>query len=106
MGKDGNLPEDASSQKKEDASTQKKKALDGVLSEWSAFGSCSTTCGAGIKKKIRTCTPPTNGGKPCSGPTEEKQACNLGDCPGCLREDDIHYADSVIGGEYVDSEQA
>jgi len=75
---------DASSQKKEDSSTQEKQALavDGALSAWSAFGTCGTICGAGIQKRVRTCTAPVNGGKPCSGPTEDQQDCNLGDCPG------------------------
>jgi len=55
--------------------------VDGVLSSWSNFGACSTTCGDGIQLRTRTCTPPTNGGNPCSGDTEEQQDCNLQVCP-------------------------
>jgi len=55
--------------------------VDGVLSEWSNFGACSTTCGDGTQVRTRTCTPPSHGGNPCSGSTEEQQDCNLQVCP-------------------------
>jgi len=70
--------------------------VDGVLSEWSSFGRCTATCGGGIQTRERTCTPQTNGGKPCYGPTEDQQACNLQDCP-----EEVALYDVCTPGPYI-----
>lgn len=58
---------------------------------WSNWGTCSTSCGPGVKKRTRTCTnpEPEYGGLTCRerdlGPNMEPANCNLGTCPGeCL----------------------
>ena len=51
-------------------------SVDGKWSEWTEFTPCSETCIGGVKKRTRTCTPPANGGKPCSG-----EAMEIVDCP-------------------------
>ena len=51
-------------------------AVDGKWSEWTEFTQCSETCIGGIKKRTRTCLPPTNGGEPCAGEDIE-----IVDCP-------------------------
>ena len=38
-----------------------------INGEWSPWSSCSATCGQGIQ--TRTCTPPSNGGSTCDGPS-------------------------------------
>ena len=56
--------------------------VDGMLSEWSTYGDCSETCGDGIHSRIRVCTEPLHGGKPCDGDLEEQQTCKVVECPG------------------------
>jgi len=54
---------------------------------WSNWGTCSTSCGPGVKKRTRTCTnpEPEYGGLTCRerdlGPNMEPANCNLGTCP-------------------------
>ncbi|XP_078378120.1 properdin-like [Oculina patagonica] len=57
--------------------------VDGGWSDWSAWGSCTVTCGGGTQTRTRTCTnpPPSNGGLPCSGPATESQQCGTASCP-------------------------
>ena len=59
---------------------------DGNWSDWSAWSSCSLTCGGGHQNHSRTCTnpAPTKGGKNCSSANTESatQACNDYPCPG------------------------
>uniref|UniRef100_A0A8C9DHN4 ADAM metallopeptidase with thrombospondin type 1 motif 14 n=1 Tax=Prolemur simus TaxID=1328070 RepID=A0A8C9DHN4_PROSS len=57
---------------------------DGGWSSWTKFGSCSRSCGGGVRSRSRSCDnpPPAYGGRPCSGPTLEYQVCNSEDCPG------------------------
>jgi hypothetical protein len=47
--------------------------VDGGWSAWSAWSACT----AGWQTRTRTCSnpAPANGGKPCSGPAAETQAC-------------------------------
>lgn len=55
---------------------------------WSNWGTCSTSCGPGVKKRTRACTnpEPEYGGLTCRerdlGANTESSKCNLGDCPG------------------------
>merc|ERR1740129_1893233 len=45
---------------------------------WSAFGSCSATCGGGVKTRTCTNPEPSGSGLPCSG--DDKETCNTNDC--------------------------
>ncbi|XP_069508763.1 A disintegrin and metalloproteinase with thrombospondin motifs 2 isoform X2 [Ambystoma mexicanum] len=55
---------------------------DGNWGAWSKFGSCSRTCGAGVKYRTRNCDNPhpANGGRSCVGLSYEFQLCNIEDC--------------------------
>ena len=55
--------------------------VDCVVSDWSAFGECSTRCGGGVQTRKRTVvTPAANRGAACPA-LEESQACNVQPCP-------------------------
>ncbi|XP_012865822.1 PREDICTED: A disintegrin and metalloproteinase with thrombospondin motifs 9 [Dipodomys ordii] len=56
---------------------------DGSWGGWSHFGSCSRTCGGGIKTAIRECNrpEPKNGGKYCVGRRMKFKSCNTEPCP-------------------------
>ncbi len=56
---------------------------NGTFSEWSAWGTCSKTCGGGVQTRTRTYTPATNGGTDSSDRDKlsEEQACNTQACP-------------------------
>ncbi|XP_075457821.1 A disintegrin and metalloproteinase with thrombospondin motifs 2-like isoform X2 [Ascaphus truei] len=55
---------------------------DGNWGSWSKFGSCSRTCGTGVKYRTRSCDNPhpANGGRSCIGQSYELQLCNTEDC--------------------------
>ncbi|XP_041939379.1 A disintegrin and metalloproteinase with thrombospondin motifs 3 isoform X1 [Alosa sapidissima] len=57
---------------------------DGSWSSWSKFGSCSRTCGGGVRSRNRQCNnpPPAYGGRDCPGSTFDYQICNPEDCAG------------------------
>ncbi|XP_058879421.1 SCO-spondin [Acipenser ruthenus] len=58
--------------------------LDGGLSPWGTWGSCSLTCGGlGHRTRTRDCTDPApaHGGKDCAGAREEVMYCQTPDCP-------------------------
>ncbi|XP_073935176.1 A disintegrin and metalloproteinase with thrombospondin motifs 14 isoform X2 [Castor canadensis] len=57
---------------------------DGGWSSWTKFGSCSRSCGGGVRSRSRSCDnpPPSYGGRSCSGPMFEYQICNSEECPG------------------------
>ncbi|XP_058524820.1 A disintegrin and metalloproteinase with thrombospondin motifs 2 isoform X3 [Ochotona princeps] len=59
---------------------------DGNWGAWTPFGSCSRTCGTGVKFRTRQCDnpPPANGGRTCSGLAYDFQLCNPQDCPDTL----------------------
>ncbi|KAM9106530.1 A disintegrin and metalloproteinase with thrombospondin motifs 2 isoform 2-T2 [Megaptera novaeangliae] len=59
---------------------------DGNWGAWSPFGSCSRTCGTGVKFRTRQCDNPhpANGGRTCSGLAYDFQLCNSQDCPDAL----------------------
>ncbi|KAJ8405496.1 hypothetical protein AAFF_G00319690 [Aldrovandia affinis] len=55
---------------------------DGNWGMWSKFGSCSRTCGGGVRFRTRECNNPipANGGHTCYGPNYEFQLCNTEEC--------------------------
>uniref|UniRef100_A0A672PEE4 ADAM metallopeptidase with thrombospondin type 1 motif 14 n=1 Tax=Sinocyclocheilus grahami TaxID=75366 RepID=A0A672PEE4_SINGR len=57
---------------------------DGGWSSWGKFGSCSRTCGGGVRSRSRQCNNPVPayGGRDCTGTTFDYQVCNIEDCPG------------------------
>ncbi|XP_060592883.1 coadhesin-like [Ruditapes philippinarum] len=69
--------------------TISKCPVDGGLSEWSAWSSCSVSCAGGSQTRSRTCTNPTPqyDGKDCTGHRSETQACEIQACPGDLKHD-------------------
>ncbi|MFT7813659.1 A disintegrin and metalloproteinase with thrombospondin motifs 3 [Arapaima gigas] len=56
---------------------------DGAWGAWTKFGSCSRSCGTGVRFRTRQCNNPvpSNGGQDCSGVNYEYQLCNMDDCP-------------------------
>ncbi|XP_066469026.1 A disintegrin and metalloproteinase with thrombospondin motifs 2 [Tiliqua scincoides] len=56
---------------------------DGNWGTWSKYGSCSRTCGTGVRFRTRQCDNPhpANGGRTCFGPSYEFQLCSTHDCP-------------------------
>lgn len=65
--------------------------VDGVWSAWGSFGTCSVTCGTGIRFRTRSCSnpAPTNGGSDCSGHSEDAVICTEQLCPGVFLRDFI-----------------
>ncbi|XP_071191355.1 A disintegrin and metalloproteinase with thrombospondin motifs 9-like [Salvelinus alpinus] len=57
-------------------------SVDGAWGGWSPFGSCSRTCGGGIKIAVRECNQPVpkNGGKYCVGRRMKFRSCNSEPC--------------------------
>ncbi|XP_010609174.1 A disintegrin and metalloproteinase with thrombospondin motifs 3 isoform X1 [Fukomys damarensis] len=55
---------------------------DGNWGSWTKFGSCSRTCGTGVRFRTRQCDSPTpiNGGQDCAGVNFEYQLCNTEEC--------------------------
>ena len=58
-------------------------SVDGQLTSWSSWSSCTLTCGTGTQERARSCTNPApqHGGAQCSGSTSENQNCNTHNCP-------------------------
>ncbi|XP_053385595.1 uncharacterized protein LOC123538565 [Mercenaria mercenaria] len=56
---------------------------DGAWSSWGNWGSCSVTCGGGIRSQTRTCTNPKPSllGKICDGAPVQLSICNKQTCP-------------------------
>ncbi|KAM6401747.1 A disintegrin and metalloproteinase with thrombospondin motifs 3 isoform 3-T3 [Pluvialis apricaria] len=56
---------------------------DGNWGPWTKFGSCSRTCGTGVRFRTRQCNNPMpiNGGEDCAGVNFEFQLCNTEECP-------------------------
>ncbi|XP_031556840.1 uncharacterized protein LOC116293538 isoform X2 [Actinia tenebrosa] len=59
--------------------------LNGGFNHWSAWTTCSASCGGGVMFRQRNCTSPQSmhGGKDCSdlGPTTESASCQDEPCP-------------------------
>ncbi|XP_023813888.1 A disintegrin and metalloproteinase with thrombospondin motifs 3 isoform X3 [Oryzias latipes] len=56
---------------------------DGAWGSWSKHGSCSRSCGTGVRFRTRQCSSPapSNGGQDCPGVNYEYQLCSTNDCP-------------------------
>ena len=64
--------------------------VDGSYNDWSAWTTCSMSCGGGVKFRHRNCTnpEPMHGGRDCSliGPATESDSCHSEPCPGrCIQ---------------------
>ncbi|XP_046898993.1 LOW QUALITY PROTEIN: A disintegrin and metalloproteinase with thrombospondin motifs 2-like [Hypomesus transpacificus] len=59
---------------------------DGSWSSWTKFGSCSRTCGGGVRFRTRQCDnpAPSNGGRTCFGNSYEFEMCNMEECTRAL----------------------
>lgn len=61
--------------------------VDGNWAPWSAWWTCTKSCGGGSQTHTRTCTNPAPvwGGLDCGGESEETTGCNTNPCPSkCL----------------------
>ena len=58
-------------------------SVDGGLSDWTAWSTCSLSCGGGVMKRTRGCTNPApeHGGANCVGDLAEEDDCNTHHCP-------------------------
>uniref|UniRef100_A0A8C8R543 ADAM metallopeptidase with thrombospondin type 1 motif 7 n=1 Tax=Pelusios castaneus TaxID=367368 RepID=A0A8C8R543_9SAUR len=58
-------------------------SVDGGWGIWSAWSTCSRTCGAGVRSAERQCNNPTPkyGGKYCLGERKRFRVCNMKPCP-------------------------
>ncbi|XP_057294929.1 SCO-spondin-like [Hydractinia symbiolongicarpus] len=59
--------------------------VGGVWGSWSAFGSCSISCGArGVRTRTRECRSPVTNAlqNDCAGSATDTDTCFEGDCPG------------------------
>ncbi|XP_053403518.1 thrombospondin-1-like isoform X2 [Mercenaria mercenaria] len=56
---------------------------DGDWSSWQAWGTCSRTCGDGIRSRSRSCDNPLPSiqGKYCQGEPYQVETCNMQSCP-------------------------
>uniref|UniRef100_A0A7N8X386 A disintegrin and metalloproteinase with thrombospondin motifs 2-like n=1 Tax=Mastacembelus armatus TaxID=205130 RepID=A0A7N8X386_9TELE len=56
---------------------------DGGWGMWSSYGSCSRTCGGGVRFRTRRCDnpAPANRGRTCFGNSFEFQLCSQDECP-------------------------
>ncbi|AWO99730.1 putative disintegrin and metalloproteinase with thrombospondin motifs 2-like [Scophthalmus maximus] len=56
---------------------------DGGWGTWSSYGSCSRTCGGGVRFRARRCDNPVpaNGGRTCFGNSYEFELCSQEECP-------------------------
>ncbi|XP_038154202.1 A disintegrin and metalloproteinase with thrombospondin motifs 3 isoform X3 [Cyprinodon tularosa] len=56
---------------------------DGAWGSWSKYGSCSRSCGTGVRFRTRQCNnpAPSNGGQDCPGVNYDYQLCNINECP-------------------------
>ena len=60
--------------------------VNGGYGPWSAWSSCTKTCGGGVQSRSRECNdpPPDPDGLPCVGPSSDTHGCNVDMCPGRL----------------------
>ncbi|XP_041672068.1 A disintegrin and metalloproteinase with thrombospondin motifs 14 [Cheilinus undulatus] len=64
--------------------SQQPQGHDGSWGSWSKYGSCSRTCGGGVRSRNRQCNnpPPAYGGRDCPGSAFDYQMCNTEECAG------------------------
>ncbi|KAK4311029.1 hypothetical protein Pmani_017444 [Petrolisthes manimaculis] len=57
--------------------------VDGKWSPWQSWSECSTTCGTGVRVRVRVCAAPAPvyGGKECDGDGIVEEECHPKDCP-------------------------
>ena len=73
-------------------------SVDGGFSDWTAWSSCSKSCGdTVVKSRERSCTkpPPSGGGKNCSGETFEIKLCETKPCPQGLSDLDLELIELI-----------
>ena len=58
-------------------------SVDGGFTDWTAWDTCSVTCGSGTQSRTRDCTnpAPAHGGTDCVGDIMESQTCDEIPCP-------------------------
>ena len=56
-------------------------AIDGTWSGYTAYNTCSQSCGTGTQSRTRTCDGQAFGGKACVGSTTDTRNCNTHACP-------------------------
>ena len=56
--------------------------VDGVWKQWTAWDTCTVTCGGGKQNRTRACKEARHGGLDCDGVSVETQYCNDNPCPG------------------------
>ncbi|VDP23527.1 unnamed protein product [Onchocerca flexuosa] len=58
--------------------------VEGGWRDWSAWSSCSVSCGQGLRRRWRLCDSPIpqNGGNLCEGNFIESLNCDAGNCTG------------------------
>lgn len=85
--------------------------VDGKLSPWSTWSSCSKTCGSGVRQRYRSCNDPEPSckGKPCEGSTVDTDVCNTNlcetDCPtGQIPSDCANECDTSCGSLTCDNQ--
>ena len=60
-----------------------KFLVDGGVSTWGEWSTCTLTCGGGSRERSRTCTNPAPefGGADCTDALSESEPCNSDPCP-------------------------
>ena len=75
------------------------RLVDGGLSDWSEWSTCTKSCGTGTTTRSKTCTNPTpqHRGKDCTGlgDTKEEKDCNPTQCAGKI----AYWIIRLHGGE-------
>ena len=56
-------------------------SVDGECMSWTAWSTCSLSCGVGNQIRTRNCTQAQNGGKACTCNKLESQSCLVVQCP-------------------------
>jgi len=58
--------------------------VDGYWQTWESWSKCDVSCGTGHVTRRRQCHHPSFGGAECSGPSNERGDCDMGQCPSTL----------------------
>lgn len=58
------------------------KTVDCFWGDWKDWGSCSASCGGGMRTRERDETINACPGIPCTGSNNQDEPCNEGCCPG------------------------